>query len=204
MQSYWILRIRSCKERVIACKAKLEILDGNLSKHNFYRFSLLAALSSAVTEDDISEFVGNKTEIHEVFESRFGDIETIRSDLNLFVNRWLAQVKTKKNDTYIKWNCLVAKWPRPHEIKEWNAWGISENVKSIYSRLHNFSMKMATMFRTICICDWSFSDIKIIESKFRSEVNGEDLESIIGLSTSSFDLDMYNFAIIINQMWFHI
>lgn len=56
--------------------------------------------------------------------------------------------------------------------------------------LHNFSLKILSLFGSKNICESTFSIINLIKSKLRNRINNLSLESYIKLTTSGYSIDI--------------
>ena len=127
------------------------------------------------------------TNLKSEFDERFRDIKSLNYDFMLFENPYsvsigLIQLELQIELAELQFHSVLSNPMKKNTLIDYYA-----SLDQIaYSRLHLFSLRIASIFGSIYLCEQLFSMLKYNKNCYRNRLSDANLKSQLKLISSSF------------------
>lgn len=171
---------------VSAFKLKLQLFSKQLSCQNFINFPYLMKLKEKVPDKplDYSEQI-NK--LLSSFEKRFTDFESHTVKLKLFGDPFSVPVQEAPENVQMELIDLQTSDLCKSRFRDLDILDFYKTLPDEFLHLKDNASICATMFGSTYICEQTFSLMNLNKSKLRNQLTDQHLQSILRISTTSFE-----------------
>ena len=119
------------------------------------------------------------------FDNRFKDFDKLSNDIDSFQNPF----GTIAENFDIKYKLELLKLKSESKYEGLNALDLYKILpQQDYPNLHEFGLKMLSMFGSTYMCESSFSHMKIIKSKERTSLSDKLLKEFLRINITNFEI----------------
>lgn len=171
---------------------KLNVFKHALEKNNLTHFLSCLKLAEELNSEKNINFSCCSSQIQQVineFNTRFNDIESLKSSVLLYNNPLGASIEDQPPDLQLELCDLQADMfliTRQEKGPEF----FKLLSKKKFPNLRDFGLKMTSMFGSTYICESAFSYKKYIKNPNRSNLTDSTLRHIMRLSTTELAVDI--------------
>lgn len=171
---------------------KLNVFKHALEKYNLTHFPSCLKLAEEPNSEKNIDFSCCSSQIQQVineFNTRFKDIESLKSSVLLYNNPLGASIEDQPPDLQLELSDLQADMfliTRQEKGPEF----FKLLSKEKFPNLRDFGLKMTSMFGSTYICESAFSYMKYIKNPNRSNLTDSTLRHLMRLSTTELAVDI--------------
>ncbi|XP_025196828.1 general transcription factor II-I repeat domain-containing protein 2B-like [Melanaphis sacchari] len=199
--------VNDLAQKVFSFQNKLKLFIRDLQSNNFTHFSCLEKIEACLIESEIKincdDYVLKLEFLFTDFEERFRDLKALKPSFGFLENPFLVNVIekgcplshpiiTNKADLEIELLELL----EDEGLKQFisNCPSILEFWKHIsilkYPNIKNCAVKLISIFGTTYSCESLYSTMKIIKSKYRSNLTDDHLTELLRTALTSIQPDL--------------
>ncbi|XP_050059754.1 general transcription factor II-I repeat domain-containing protein 2A-like [Aphis gossypii] len=171
---------------------KLNVFKHALEKNNLTHFPSCLKLAEEPNSEKNIDFSCCSSQIQQVineFNTRFKDIESLKSSVLLYNNPLGASIEDQPPDLQLELCNLQADMSLITRDKKGPEF-FKLLSKEKFPNLRDFGLKMTSMFGSTYICESAFSYMKYIKNPNRSNLPDSTLRHLMRLSTTELAVDI--------------
>jgi hypothetical protein len=169
----------------------LIVLENDFETGEFgENFKCCEKVSESIGCFELEKFSGTFDVLKKELSRRFADFDEVKEDMDIFYKpRTVDTIQMKRNKDLQLELIQLQKDPtlKNSDKNGIDVWKLMSEEK--YPKLRNFAMKMHSMFGSTYICECTFSLLKSIKSKERSNLSHNLLKTQLKAATSSIAMD---------------
>ena len=158
-------------------------------------------MAEATIQFPVAFSCGIIQELHQHFQDRFSDLDSTANEVRLFQNPFETSVAFFPDVLQLDLIELHAKDPLKDKFKEELVAFYKFLPKEEFPSLRHFASGFLSMFDTTCMCEQTFSRMKFVKSKLRTNLSDNNLRFLLMRGTSHLKPDFP--AILASKTQFH-
>lgn len=175
-------------------RRKLQLFKSNLNNDIFHFFpSCQILLEEYGSSCNFKKYIHFVDCLIEEFDTRFTCFEKLRNELILFENPLTASIEEQHLDLQDEL-CDLQSDISLKTVKETGAEFYKILSKSSYPKLHDFGIRIYSIFGSTYLCETSFSKMKFIRNEKRSSLSDDSLSRLMRLATCNMQIDVPDLA----------
>lgn len=174
---------------VTAFKMKLKLFEEQLKQQNFFNFPYLKKMKEE-SPDSLLDYSDQIKILQHEFDNRFQDFEKNDVKLKLFADPFAVPVDQLAENFQMELIDLQTSDTCKSNFRHLDVLEFFKTLPTEFSNLKDNASRCATMFGSTYICEQTFSLMNINKSKLRNRLNDKHLESILRVSTTTFEPDI--------------
>lgn len=170
-------------------RSKLKVFKQTLEDKNLIHFPSCLQLAEEFKESDFSSCNSQIQQVIDEFNTRFDEIENLKSSLLLYNNPLGATIEDQPPELQLEL-CdmqadmfLMTRQERAHDF-------FKLLPKERFPKLRDFGLKMSSMFGSTYLCESVFSSMKFIKNQNRSKLSDPTLLHLMRLATTQLEVDI--------------
>ena len=175
-----------------AFKEKLLLFESQLAKSYFIHFKCCEKISQETMDrfptDFAIEIICN---LKSNFQSRFADLDKHALEIRIFQNPFDCDLESVAADLQMEVIEIQSNDTLKYKYK-------TENLLDFYRcmaddqfpNFKNFARGLISVFGTTYMCEKTFSKLKYVKSKYRSNISDEHLQAILMIGNTKFEPDL--------------
>lgn len=186
-------------QTVFSFKAKLQLFINDLKNKTFNHFPKIKANVINIKEEKLEEYEQKLIELQEDFQQRFEDLQNLKSSFTYFLNPFACNIV---EDGFSISEVLLAEKASGElellEMKEDQALQIHHKSvpmlefwqlvpESKYPSLKIAACRLLSIFGTTYNCESTYSTMKFVKSKYRSQMTNKHLSELIRTATTNIE-----------------
>lgn len=173
-----------------AFRKKVTIFEEDLKKSDLKFFKSCSEMKNENSCADFTQFGHYFTQLREEFEVRFSDFDNLKTTFQLYVDPMTAKIEDQDPELQMELCELQSDFllTSNTSLKCEEFWKLVMPNK--YPKLHNFALKVTSMFGSTYICECAFSTMKSLKSKQRNKLSQEALKSTLRIVTTEMEADI--------------
>ena len=161
-------------------RKKLVLFDSQIKAKKFSHFKHFEEVCSKQEKVDFSFPSEIVKQLKENFAKRFLDLENIKSEIMLFENPFGCESSDAPNELQLE---LIELQENTAYRRKFSDAGLLEFYSCLpngeFPLLLSFAAGMASMFGSTYLCEQTFSRLKIVKSKYRTNLTDGHLETVL-------------------------
>ncbi|KAJ8894937.1 hypothetical protein PR048_000244 [Dryococelus australis] len=172
-----------------ALRKKLRIFEEDL-KSDLILFKSCSKIKNEFNSADFKQHGQYVIELREEFKKRFSDFDSMKTIFQLFADPMSVTIEDQDPELQMELcklqsDILLSSGQNLTYGQLWNF-----VMPDKYPKLHNFALKITSMFGSTYICECAFSTMKMSKSKQRNRLSQEALKSNLRIVTTEMEADI--------------
>jgi len=172
-----------------AFKLKLTLFTNQLIEKNLAHFPTCNKFKLENNEEFPTDFaVGVLAYLNEQFQTRFKDFESAEDRIRIFENPFAIKIETLPTEFQLEVIELISNNNFKDYFKESSLQQFYAMLpEESFPNLKKHAREMMSIFSSTYLCEQTFSKMKYVKSKYRTNLSDEHLQATLLIGTTKFD-----------------
>lgn len=170
-------------------RSKLKLFKQTLENKSLAHFPSCLQLADEFKDNDFSSCICQIQELIDEFNTRFQEIENLKSSLLLYNNPLGVTIEDQPPHLQLELCDMQADpFLMTRQEKAHDFFKLLPKVR--FPSLRDFGLKMSSMFGSTYLCESVFSSMKFIKNQYRSKLSDVSLLHLMRLATTELQVDI--------------